>query len=134
MYRTLLVLIIGVIAGAFSWAIIPFVSHELTPFDSEKGFYIGQVVLSVIAIILGYKYGLKHVLIYVLGIYINSNLYPIIFISSVITVYNIYGLYTTLSFCLYPLVSGIAGKIVKLGYIKYNKSLNQTGANNPPPS
>ncbi|MGD8566942.1 MAG: hypothetical protein PVJ39_02470 [Gammaproteobacteria bacterium] len=124
MNRLYLALIIGVILGAMHWAIAPFVSDGIEPsYYSGTGFYIGQSVLSIIAIILGYKHGMKHVLIYVFGVYISLNLYPVIFYFSKVTVYAVYGLYTTLSFCLYPFIFGMVGKAVKLGCIKYNKSL-----------
>ena len=132
MNRIYIALIVGIIFGALSWAIVPLVSNKFEPFDSEAGFYIGQSVLSIIAIYLGYKHSLKHVLIYILGIYVSSNAYPYIFGSSESRVWAGLGLITTLALCIYPLISGIVGKIIKIVYIKYNKSLKsgtlQSGA------
>ncbi len=132
MNRIYLTLFIGIIFGALSWAIVPIVSDKFEPFDSESGFYIGQSLLSIIGIYLGYKHGLKHVLVFILGIYISSNVYPYIFGSSESRAWALLGLLTTLVLCIFPLISGIVGKVLKIGHIKYNKSLKngtpQSGA------
>jgi hypothetical protein len=123
MNRILLVLLIGIIFGSLSWIVVPIASDKFEPFDSELGFYIGQSALSIIAIYLGYKNGLKHVLIFVLGIYISSNMYPYIFGSSESRAWALFGLITTLALCVFPLIFGLVGKALKIGHIKYNKSL-----------
>ena len=123
MNRIYLALIIGIILGAFNWAIVPFVSDGIEPSYEGKGFYIEQLFLSIFPIIFGYKHGMKNVLMYVLGIYISLYFYPFIFYFSKITEYAIYGLFTTLYLCFYPFIFGIVGKVAKLGYIKYNKSI-----------
>lgn len=132
MNRIYLALLIGIIFGALSWAIVPIVSDKFEPFDSESSFYIGQSMLSIIAIYLGYKHGLKHVLIFVLGIYISSNVYSYIFGSSESRAWALLGLITTLALCIFPLICGVVGKVLKIGHIKYNKSLkngtSQSGA------
>jgi hypothetical protein len=132
MNRINLALLIGIIFGALSWAIVPIVSDNFEPFDSEWGFYIGQSVLSIIAIYLGYKHGLKYVLIFVLGIYMSSNVYPYIFGSSESRAWALLGLITALALCIFPLIFGVIGKVLKIGHIKYKKSLKnrmlQSGA------
>lgn len=67
MNRIYLALIIGVILGAINWTIAPFVSDRIEPSHSGKGFYIGQSVLSIIAITFGYKHEMKHVRTLVVG-------------------------------------------------------------------
>lgn len=123
MKRIYLTLISGILLGVLSWAVVPFVSDKFEPFDSEVGFYTGQSVLSIIAIYLGFRHGLKHVLIFTLGIYISSNAYPYIFGSSESRAWAKLGLLTTLALCIFPLIFGVVGKLIKLGCIKYNKSL-----------
>ena len=125
MNKFYLALIYGVLFGALSWAIVPFVSGKYEPFDSEAGFYTGQLLLSVLSVYLGYKHGLKYVLIFVSGIYVSSNIYPYIFGSSESRAWAISGLITTLSLCIFPLLFGVAGKVLKISYIKYIKPLKK---------
>ena len=50
MKRTYLSIISGFALGAASWAVVPLVSDRFEPFDSELGFYIGQSILSLVAL------------------------------------------------------------------------------------
>jgi hypothetical protein len=118
-------LISGLILGAASWAVVPLVSNKFEPFDSDLALYIGQTLLSLCALYLGYRHGLKYVFIFVFGIYLISNIYPCLFGSSESRAWAVLGLITTLTLCLIPLVSGIIGKLSKIGKTKYNNRLNQ---------
>ncbi|MDH5443950.1 MAG: hypothetical protein OEY52_00245 [Gammaproteobacteria bacterium] len=133
MNRIYLALFVGIIFGALSWAVVPILSNKFEPFDSESGFYLGQSVLSIIAIYLGYKYGLKYVLMFVLGIYISSNVYPYIFGSSESSAWALLGLITTLALCVFPFIFGVVGKVLKIGHIKYIKSLKNVTSQSDAP-
>ena len=128
MNKTYFSLTTGIVLGAASWAVVPLVSDKFEPFDSELGFYIGQCILSVMALYLGFTGGLKHVFIFVMGVYISSNIYPYLFGSSESRAWVILGLITALALCLFPLVFGVLGKLVRIGKIKYNNWLKQDAA------
>ena len=128
MNKTYFSLTTGIVLGAASWAVVPLVSDKFEPFDSELGFYIGQCILSVMALYLGFTGGLKHVFIFVIGVYISSNIYPYLFGSSESRAWVILGLITALALCLFPLVFGVLGKLVRIGKIKYNNWLKQDAA------
>ena len=117
---------IGLLLGAFSWGVVSLVSDRFEPFDSETGFYIGQIVLSVGAIYFGYKNGVKTVLIYLIGAHLGMNIYAYIFGSSETRVWFQLGLVTTLALLIYPLISGVIGKLIRYAQKTYNKSLKQT--------
>jgi hypothetical protein len=128
MKRKYVPLIAGLVLGAASWAVVPLVSDRFEPFDSDLGFYVGQSILSFGAFLFGFKYGLKHVFIYIIGIYISSNVYPYTFGPSESRAWALLALVTTLALCVFPLLFGILGKLVNLGKIKYNKWLKKDAA------
>ena len=115
----------GIVLGAASWAVIPLVSDKLEPFDSDLGLTIGQIVLSISALYLGFVHGLKYVFIFILGIYLSSNIYPYLFGPSESRAWAVLGLITTLALCLLPLLFGMLGKISKIAKIKYNNTIKK---------
>lgn len=127
MEKTYIPLICGLVLGAASWAIVPLVSDVFEPFDNELAFYLGQSVLSVAAFYFGYSYGLKHVFIFILGIYVSCNVYSYIFGSSEQRVWAYIGLITLIALCVIPLAFGILGKLVSIGKKKYNNWLKKKG-------
>lgn len=123
MKRTSTSLVVGLILGAVSWAIVPIMSGRFEPFDSEIGFYTGQIMLATAAFYLGFTHGMKQVLVYIVGVYIGSIIYAYVFGSSDARALIIFGLIVTWGLCIFPLLSGIIGKLVRIGKIKYNKHL-----------
>ena len=114
-------LIGGFVLGAASWAIVPLYFGEFEPFDSEAGFYSGQIMLSVAAFYLGFSRGMKQVLTFIVGVYIGCNTYAYVFGSSETRAWVLLGLITTWALCIFPLLSGVVGKLVRIGKVKYNK-------------
>ena len=128
MKRTYFPFISGFVLGAVSWAIVPLVSDSFEPFDSELGLYFGQSVLSVASFYFGYSSGLKYAFIFILGVYVSSNVYPYLFGSSEQRAWVLLGLITTITLCVIPLVFGILGKLVNIGIIKYSNWLKKDAA------
>lgn len=128
MNRMIVSLISGIALGAVSWAIVPLVSDRFEPFDSEVGFYLGQAMLSAMAFYLGFSRGLRNALMFVVGIYIGSNLYSYTFGSPDARASAFIGLIMYLSLCLYPLASGILGKLTHVGTMKYQNWRRQNAA------
>ena len=121
-------LISGLVLGAASWAIVPLVSNKFEPMDSELAFYLGQSILSVVSFYFGYSYGLKHVLKYILGIYISCNVYSYIFGTDDNRGWAILGLITFFLFlCIIPLAFGILGKLTNFGKRIYNNWIKKEG-------
>jgi hypothetical protein len=118
-------LIGGLILGAASWAIVPLVSDRFEPFDSDSGFVVGQFILCVAAFYIGFSVGMRRVFAYIFGIYLASNIYPYFFGSSESRAWASLASITSLALCIFPLMSGIFGKIVHIGKIKYNNRLKQ---------
>ncbi len=107
-----LMLLIGIISGALSWAIVPLVSKNFEPYDSDAGFYLGQFIMSIGAFLVGYKFGFKHLIIYMFGCYLGMNLYPYV-VSSAFRAWLLMGLFSSLFLCIFPILFGISGKVVK---------------------
>ncbi|WP_126456946.1 hypothetical protein [Sulfuriflexus mobilis] len=124
-------LISGFVLGAAGWAIVPLVSDRFEPFDSDLGFYMGQSMLSAFAFYFGFKHGLKQVFIFILGAYISANVYPYVFGSSESRAWAYLALITTLALCILPMLSGILGKLMRAGTIKYKHWLKNTATKRP---
>ncbi len=133
MKKTNISLLSGLILVTASWAIVPLVSNRFEPFDSELGFYLGQSVLSVASFYFGYSNGLKYVFIFIIGVYVSSNVYPYLFGSSEQRAWALLGLITTITLCIIPLAFGILGKLVSIGKIKYNYGLKKDAAKHSDP-
>ena len=125
MKKTYTSLISGLVLGAASWAIVPLVSDVFEPFDNELAFFLGQSVLSVASFYFGYSSGLKYVYIFILGVYVSSNVYPYLFGSSEQRAWALLLLITSITLCVIPLAFGILGKLVSIGNIKYNNWLKK---------
>lgn len=124
----------GLVLGAASWAIVPLVSDRFEPFDNELAFYLGQLVLSVVSFYLGYSSGVKYVFIFIIGVYVSSNVYSYVFGSSEQRAWAILGLITIFLFlCIIPLAFGILGKLVSIVMVKYNNWLKKDAAKHNDP-
>ena len=128
MRSTIPSLIFGLALGASSWAIVSLVSDQFEPFDSEIGFYSGQIMLAAAAFYLGLSRGLKQVLVYIVGVYIGCVVYAYVFGSSETRAWILLGLIMTWGLCVIPLLSGIFGKLVSIGKKKFNKRLQGDAA------
>ena len=62
----------GVILGALSWAICPLVSDRFGPFDTGRGFFIGQFVMLVFVSYVGWSSNIKKVILSVAGLYVGQ--------------------------------------------------------------
>jgi len=109
----------GLVLGAATWFIVPFVSDSFEPIDNDFAFYSGQSVLSIAAFIFGFLYGMKPVFIFLLGVYVSCNLYPFLFGSSESRAWAGLGLVTNLLFCIYPLIAGSLGKLSNTIRLKF---------------
>jgi len=128
MKKTSTSLLNGLVLGAASWAIVPLVSDRFEPFDSELGLYLGQSVLSVASFYFGYSNGLKCVFIFIIGVYVSSNVYPYLFGSSEQRTWGLLGLITAVSLCVIPLAFGILGKLASIGKKNFGYWLKKNAA------
>lgn len=114
MFRGFSVLVLGFMLGCAAWAIVPLVSNKFEPFDSGIGMLIGQLVSSAVAGYLGFSRGVKAVLMFVAGLYVGFNVYAYTFGSTDIRAMFALGLLTNIFLCIYPLMSGLFGKIIAM--------------------
>ncbi|MDF1881598.1 hypothetical protein JHD50_09830 [Sulfurimonas sp. MAG313] len=116
MKNLIIIILVGIIAGSTSWGVVGLVSDRYEPFDSGTGFYLGQSILSIIALWLGYKKKFKYLVIYLISAYLSMNGYSYIFDGSEQRAWAILGMITTISLIVLPFVAGILGKLV--GFIR----------------
>ncbi len=77
-----IVIVLGFLLGAVSWGIVALVSDRFEPFDSSSGFYIGQALLSVSALAIAYRSGIRRLFFFLLGAYVGMNTYAYAFGTS----------------------------------------------------
>lgn len=117
----MLIVLIGVIAGGASWGVVSLVSDGYEPFDNDLGFYLGQSILSAIALWVGYKSRYVYLIIYLLSAYLGMNAYSYIFGGSEQRTWAMLGMITTLSLIVIPSALGVIGKIVCFMQRKCNR-------------
>lgn len=122
MKNQIIIISIGVIAGATSWGVVGLVSDRYEPFDSSIGFYLGQFILSIIALWVGYKKKFGDLIIYLISAYLGMNAYSYIFGGSEQRAWAMLGMITTTSLIVFPAVFGIIGKFANFIQQKYNKA------------
>ncbi|MES9907005.1 MAG: hypothetical protein ABW150_00675 [Candidatus Thiodiazotropha sp.] len=118
MKNMIFVITVGIIAGTTSWAVVGLVSDRYEPFDSDTGFYIGQFILSTIALWVGYNKKLIDLVVYLVAAYFGMNAYSYIFGGSEQKAWVMLGMITTISLIVFPSIFGIIGKLV--GYMQRN--------------
>jgi hypothetical protein len=123
--KHLQLIIIGIIVGAISWACSGWFSDSFEPFDSDVGFILNQLLLSVSAIYLGYKKGVNYLLLFLLYAYVGLNGYSYVFGGSEQKAWFQLGLFTTLLCFIAPLVLGFIAKGVSVLQQKYNKNISK---------
>jgi len=107
-------LIIGLVLGALSWAVVPLVSNNFEPFDSGIGFLIGQIAMSAGALYFAYSKGIKNITLYMLGIYVGQNIYAYVFGTSGTRLWAGLLLITSIALCVFPLIAAVIGKTINV--------------------
>ena len=107
-----MVFIAGLIMGAISWGIVALVSDRFEPFDSTPGFLMGQTLLSAVALVIGFRYRLLQVFLFIAGAYAGMNAYVYLMGGSESRAWIYLGLLTTLSLILVPALSGLLGRFL----------------------
>ena len=115
------ILVIGFILGCFSWAICPLVSDRFEPFDTGIGYLIGQVIMSVFTVYVGFIANYKKLLVAVLGLYIGQNAYAYIMGSSEAKAWAILLIFTSIFLCIIPLVFGLLARGTTV-YLRHRKT------------
>jgi hypothetical protein len=116
------IIIVSLILGASSWAICPLVSKRFEPFDTGLGFFIGQFVMVLFTVYIGWKTNTINVIISVLGLYFSQNAYAYIFGTSEAIVWAVLLLVTSLVLCILPLIGGLAARGVNVFLQRQTKS------------
>ncbi len=112
-------LVFGIFLGAVSWGIVALVSDKFEPFDSSSGFYIGQALLSISALVIAYRSGICRLFFFLLGAYVGMNTYAYTFGTSEHRAWFLLALFATLFLLVYPLVFGIVGHLSKFIITKF---------------
>jgi hypothetical protein len=102
--------IIGIFLGALSWAVCPLVSDRFEPFDTGKGFIIGQLSMLVFAAYVGWNKNMKAVMLSVAGLYLGQNAYAYIFGTGETRAWAVLLLFTSIELCIVPLISGLVAR------------------------
>lgn len=107
------IFLIGLLAGAISWAICPILFEKPEPYDTSMGLYLGQFILIITAFYISHKHAFSAFLISITAMYIGINTYVYVFGSSEQKAWWILNLMTSISLILLPLCVGIMSYIVK---------------------
>lgn len=117
------IFVIGFILGAISWAICPFVSDRFEPFDTGKGFIIGQLIMIVFAAYIGWANNIKNVIISVAGMYVGQNAYAYEFGTSEAKAWALLLLATSIFLCILPLISGLVTRGINVLLQRQTKNI-----------
>ena len=117
------VVFVGFFTGALSWASAGIVSNNFEPFDSGIGFFFSQSILSVVAVAVavGYKSGIKMLLIYLAVAYVGMNVYAFTFGGDEYRAWVLLAAVTTIFLLVIPLIFGLLGRSINLIQNKYGK-------------
>ena len=105
-----ILIITGIFFGALSWIVCPLVSDRFEPFDTSTGFFIGQSIMLLFTVYVGWVSDIRSVLVAILGIYIGQNAYAYLFGSSEAVAWAGLLLFTSIFLCIIPLVGGLASR------------------------
>ena len=122
----LLLFIVGLFVGAMSWGVVSLVSNRFEPFDSSLGFFIGQSMLSVVALGIGYQFKIRQLFAFIASAYVGMNLYAYLFGGSEARAWIFLGLITTLSLIVIPGLFGFLGRLLKFLFSKFRKGHDPT--------
>lgn len=108
-----LILLGGLMLGAASWAISPWVSGQFEPFDSGLALTLGQMLMSLYSGTIGYRFGLWKLVLAVFGLYAGQVGYWYVFGSSEARAWIVLGAFSTLLLCVLPVLSGFLGIAIR---------------------
>lgn len=114
MKRAAVTILLGLAAGAMSWGVVSLVSERFEPFDSDAGLIIGQSLLSVVAFLIGFRWGLVQLAIFVPSAYAGMNAYCYAFGGSEHRVWIVFSLILTQLLVIIPLLAGLLGKLARV--------------------
>jgi hypothetical protein len=115
------IFVIGFILGCLSWAICPLVSDRFEPFDTGIGFLIGQVIMAVFTVYIGFIANYKKLLLAVLGLYLGQNAYAYVVGGSEAKAWAVLLLFTSIFLCIIPLVFGLSAKGINV-FLQHRKT------------
>ena len=97
-------------SGVFSWIIVPMVSDRREPFDSEIGFYVGQLFMSCMVIFFSIKTRLLRMTFWcVLWLYLSQVLYTA-FVAG--TAWLSLAIFSVLLLNIFPLLTGLIATLL----------------------
>ena len=105
-----IIFIVSLVLGAASWAVCPLVSESFEPFDTSLGLLIGQSVMIIFTVYVGWKTNTINVILSVVGLYIGQNIYSYIFGSSEAKAWAALLLITSTVLCVFPLIGGLIAR------------------------
>ena len=117
------IIIVSLILGAASWAICPLVSDRFEPFDTGLGFLIGQFVMIIFTTYVGWTTTAKNVILSVSGLYVSQNAYAYIFGTDEAKAWAYLLLITSITLCIFPLISGLAARGINVFVQRKTKSI-----------
>ena len=104
------IFIVSLILGAASWAVCPLVSDRFEPFDTATGFLTGQFTMVAFTAYIGWTTNTINVMLSVVGLYIGQNIYAYILGTSEAKSWAILLLFTSITLCMFPFVSGLVAR------------------------
>ena len=120
-------LLIGLVIGAFSWWIVPYVSDSsFEPFDATEGYPAGQVALCAGAFLFGYIGRFKTLFLYLIGAHFGCLLYAFVFGSDNLRGFILVLFFTNLIFIFYPAIVGFLGVTLKYMVTKLLVLIDET--------
>ena len=116
-------LLAGIIVGALSWVICPLVSGQFEPFDTGIGFILGQLLMSLFTVVVGWYASTRNLLVSILGIYFGQNIYAYIFGTSEAKAWAILLLFTSITLCIFPIIAGFSARGINSFVQKHKPSI-----------
>ena len=108
-----LVLVAGLLAGAASWAICPWLGGTFEPFDSGLSLAVGQAIMAVLAGYLGFRHGFGKAVVAAFGMYLGQIGYAYLLGGSETRGWILLGAVTTLFLCVAPVLAGGVGALAR---------------------
>ena len=115
------IFIVSLMLGAASWAVCPLVSDRIEPFDTGIGFIIGQFLMVTFTAYVGWTTNTISVIYSVVGLYISQNAYAYIFGSGEARAWAILLLITSITLCIFPLISGLTTRGIHVFLQRHKK-------------
>ena len=103
------IFLIAFTLGIVSWVICPIIGDRIEPFDTGRGYLVGQILMSAYLGYVGWSYGGKKILVAILGIYLGQLVYSLIVASDPLAYI---GVITIWFLCVIPAISGSVAMLV----------------------